>query len=65
MVGDRIDTDIATAQGAGVLSVLVLSREATAGEAVDMVRPPDLVVADVGELGERLERSRGGAGHER
>lgn len=55
MVGDRLYTDIAMAQKAGVFSVLVLSGEATAGEAAAVDPPPDLVVADVGELGRRLE----------
>jgi NagD protein len=58
MVGDRIYTDIPMAQNAGVLAVLVLSGEATAEQAAEMARPPDLVVADVGELGRRLEQSR-------
>ena len=41
MVGDRIYTDIAMAQRAGVLAVLVLSGEATAEEAAapDPTRP--------------------------
>jgi NagD protein len=60
MVGDRIYTDVAMAQRAGVLAVLVLSGEATAEDAARMACPPDLIVADVGELGERLERSRAG-----
>lgn len=58
MVGDRIYTDMAMAGRAGVLSVLVLSGEATAEDAAAMADPPDLIVADVGDLGERLERSR-------
>ncbi len=58
MVGDRIYTDIPMAQRAGVLAVLVLSGEATAEAAAAMTRPPDLIVADVGALGARLERSR-------
>ena len=62
MVGDRIYTDMAMARRAGVASVLVLSGEATAEEAASMDRPPDWIVADVGELGERLERSRAGGG---
>jgi NagD protein len=57
MVGDRLYTDIAMAQRAGVPAVLVLSGEATAAEAAALARPPDLVVADVGELGELLERA--------
>jgi HAD superfamily hydrolase (TIGR01450 family) len=58
MVGDRIYTDIAMAQRAGVASVLVLSGEATAEDAAALTIPPDLIVADVGELGERLEIAR-------
>jgi NagD protein len=58
MVGDRLYTDMVMAQKADVLSVLVLSGEATAEEAAVLSRPPDLIVADVGEFGERLERSR-------
>jgi HAD superfamily hydrolase (TIGR01450 family) len=58
MVGDRIYTDIAMAQRAGVVSVLVLSGEATAADAQAMTPPADLVVADVGELGEQLLRAR-------
>ena len=58
MVGDRIYTDIAMAQRAGAISVLVLSGEATAAEAAAMSPPPDLVVADVGELGADAARAR-------
>lgn len=60
MVGDRIYTDIAMARRAGVLSVLVLSGEATAEEAAQMDPPPDLVLDHVGVLGDRLERARSG-----
>lgn len=59
MVGDRIYTDMAMAQRAGAVSVLVLSGEATAEAAAAMIRPADLVVADVGELGRCLEAARG------
>ena len=58
MVGDRIYTDIAMAQRAGSIAVLVLSGEATAAEAAAMSVPPELVVADVGELGRRMEAAR-------
>lgn len=58
MVGDRVYTDMVMAQRAGVASVLVLSGEATAEDADALPAPPDLIVADVGELGERLERAR-------
>jgi NagD protein len=59
MVGDRIATDIAMAHHAGAFSVLVLSGEATEEDARSLARPPDLVVADVGAFGERLEQARG------
>ena len=62
MVGDRVYTDIVMAQRAGVGSVLVLSGEATAEDAAALPTPPDLIVADVGELGERLESARGVVG---
>lgn len=58
MVGDRIYTDIAMAQRAETAAVLVLSGEATEADAAALAVPPDLIVADVGELGERLERAR-------
>ena len=64
MVGDRIYTDVAMAQQAGAFSVLVLSGEAMIEDVAGMERPPDLVVADVGEWGERLEQSRAGGEHE-
>jgi NagD protein len=57
MVGDRIYTDIAMAQRAGTLAVLVLSGEATAEEAAAMPVPADLVVQDVGELGRQIEQA--------
>lgn len=59
MVGDRIYTDMAMAQRAGAMAVLVLSGEATAEQAAAMERQPDLIVADVGELGQRMEQARG------
>jgi HAD superfamily hydrolase (TIGR01450 family) len=59
VVGDRIYTDMAMAHAAGAVSVLVLSGEATADEAKQANPPPDLVVADVGELGELLAANRG------
>jgi len=59
MVGDRIYTDIAMAQRAGSVAVLVLSGEATAEQAAAMDRKPDFIVADVGELGQQIEQARG------
>jgi len=58
MVGDRIYTDMAMAQRAGALAVLVLSGEATAADAAAMPRPADLVVSDIGELGQRIAAAR-------
>jgi NagD protein len=58
MVGDRIYTDIAMAQRAGVLAVLVLSGEAMAYDAAAMARSADLVITDIGELGERIAAAR-------
>jgi NagD protein len=54
VVGDRLYTDMLMAQRAGAASVLVLTGEATAGEAATLDPPPDLVVRDVGALGEIL-----------
>ncbi len=59
VVGDRLYTDMAMAQRAGAASVLVLTGEATAEEAATFDPPPDLVVRDVGELGELLAAGRG------
>ena len=56
--GNQIYTDMAMAQRAGAMSVLVLSGEATADQAAAMERQPDLIVADVGELGQRLQNAR-------
>lgn len=58
MIGDRVYTDVAMAQAAGAMAVLVLSGEATAADAAALVQPPDLVVDDVGELGRRMEQAR-------
>jgi HAD superfamily hydrolase (TIGR01450 family) len=54
VVGDRLYTDMAMAQRAGAASVLVLTGEATAAEAAAFDPPPDLVIQDVGALGELL-----------
>jgi len=54
MVGDRLYTDMAMARKAGALSVLVLSGEATLDDVANMEFPPDLVLNDVGELGQEL-----------
>lgn len=58
MIGDRLYTDIAMAQRAGAVSVLVLTGEASREEAARLAPPPDWVVEDVGEFGELLEEAR-------
>lgn len=49
-VGDRLYTDIAVAQNAGAVSVLVLSGETTADMVSAAERRPDYILADVHEL---------------
>lgn len=60
MVGDRLYTDILMAHRAGVLGVLVLTGEATALDATQHQPPPDLIVADISALGEKLKLAREG-----
>ena len=54
-VGDRLYTDIAVAQNAGSVSVLVLSGETTPEMAAAAERQPDYILADVHELHELLK----------
>jgi NagD protein len=58
MVGDRLYTDMVMAHHAGVLGVLVLTGEATATEAEAFTPAPDLVVADLAELGSKLRAAK-------
>src|SRR6266850_7920275 len=58
MVGDRLYTDIVMAHHAGVLGVLVLTGEATADEAAGFSPAPDLIVANLTELGEHLRTAK-------
>ncbi|NLO36122.1 MAG: HAD-IIA family hydrolase [Clostridiaceae bacterium] len=58
MVGDRIYTDIASARNAGILSIAVLSGEATREDLEQASVKPDLIFADVGELADCLEKQR-------
>ncbi len=58
MVGDRIYTDIAMAQNAGAVGVLVLSGETTLEVANAAPNPPDVIAANIGELGEMLEAAQ-------
>ncbi len=52
-------TDIAMANAAGILSILVLTGEATAAEADSSADPPRLTIDDLVELGRLLRESRG------
>ena len=54
-VGDRLYTDIAVAQNAGSVSVLVMSGETTPAMLAAADRKPDYVMSDVRELHERLK----------
>ena len=58
MVGDRIYTDIEMAHNAGAFGVLVLSGETTDEVAAAAEKQPHLTLADIGKLGEMLEKSR-------
>ena len=54
-VGDRLYTDIAVAQNAGSVSVLVLSGETSAEMAAAAERQPDLILPSVKELHDALK----------
>lgn len=58
VVGDRLYTDVVMARQAGAMSVLVLTGESTAEDAATFDPPPDLVVPNVGKLGELLAACR-------
>jgi len=54
MVGDRVYTDLAVARAAGLLSVAVLSGEATLADIETSDVDPDLIVDGIGDLAELL-----------
>ena len=58
MVGDRLYTDMAMARRAGAFGILVLTGETTAAQAARHSPAPELVVASLAELGERLRAAR-------
>ncbi|MGQ9592304.1 MAG: HAD-IIA family hydrolase [Planctomycetota bacterium] len=58
VVGDRLYTDMAMARASGALAVLVLSGETTREEADANPGVADLVVQDLGELGDLLANAR-------
>jgi HAD superfamily hydrolase (TIGR01450 family) len=55
MVGDRLYTDIAMAQRAGAVGVLVLTGETTGQEAAACSPQPELIVPSLTEFGELLQ----------
>lgn len=57
MCGDRVYTDVKTAQNAGSLGVLVLSGETTLETALKSKPMPDVTAASIAEFGELLQRS--------
>lgn len=54
VVGDRLYTDIAVAQGTAVTSILVMSGETTPALLAESAVRPDLVARDLGKLAEFL-----------
>ncbi len=58
MCGDRIYTDVRTAQNAGGLGVLVLSGETTLQTALDSTPQPDITALNIAEFGRLLLKSR-------
>lgn len=57
MVGDRIYTDVAMAQNAGAVGVLVLSGETTLEVAGQAERQPDIIADNIGVLGDMLREA--------
>jgi 4-nitrophenyl phosphatase len=49
-IGDRLETDIAGAQAAGMPSALVLTGAATLAQAKAFSPPPDIIIQDLSEL---------------
>ena len=58
MCGDRIYTDVAAAQNAGALGVLVLSGETTLEQSLTYERQPDITALNVEEFGKLLVKAR-------
>lgn len=54
MVGDRVYTDIAMAVKAGAVGVLVLTGEATRGDAESATQKPDFILDSIETLGRKL-----------
>jgi len=58
MVGDRVETDIVGAQGAGLLTILLLSGATTKDDIAGVDAPADFVFDGIGALGEAWRLSR-------
>ncbi|MFN7137976.1 MAG: HAD-IIA family hydrolase [Limisphaerales bacterium] len=58
MVGDRTYTDMAMAQCAGAVGVLVLTGETTAAEAEAYSPKPDFIFPSIKELGQKLAEAK-------
>lgn len=58
MAGDRLTIDVAMARAAGTIGVLVLTGVATKDEAEAAEHRPDLVLENLGELGQKLREAR-------
>jgi HAD superfamily hydrolase (TIGR01450 family) len=58
VIGDRLDTDIALAEGTDMLSVLVLSGDTTRAQYESQERRANIVVRDLERLSQALERRR-------
>ena len=58
MCGDRIYTDVATAQNAGAFGVLVLSGESTLVDVEKAERKPDVTTKDIQVFGRLLLESK-------
>jgi ribonucleotide monophosphatase NagD (HAD superfamily) len=54
MVGDRLYTDIAMGNAAGINSILVLSGEATLEDVEASDVKPDFIVKDIGEIADTI-----------
>ena len=61
IVGDRIYTDMKMAQDAGVPAALVLTGEARIDQVSAVAVKPDIIVDDIGQLGEMLVSARNAA----
>ncbi len=55
MVGDRLYTDIAMGETAGITTCLVLSGETSCADLPDSIFQPDYIFENLGELGRHLE----------